>query len=333
MAKQGIRRRKHTTVPFSVNNKMSEDLSRGMVMRQLSLHLTGAATTTAGNNTAANTQRGDEWGVVKRIEIIANGTDTIRSISGTQLRMLNFFYYGANPRVSALLGDGATANPAFASTLLLPFWSPQSVSPIDTALDTRNLSSLKIEITWGTFTDVNSAASAWTTEPSLRVDALESFNITGPFAQSRLHQIEKTVTATNSQFQVTMPVGNLFRGFLINTTDAGADANDILNNFKWKSGTTVFADIDAEVMQNVDNLMKGRQHIFSGTVYHDLMVGDDNDFSGWYLYDHVTDGYQTEAIDTLGFSEHELELDVTVGAGTTKLTVIPLQVVPIRQAG
>lgn len=329
---QGIRRRKHVDVEFSANNKISKDLSRGMIMRELSLHLTGAATTTAVNNTAANTQRGDEWGVVKRIEIIANGTNTLRSFSGTQLRMLNYLVYGASPKASVTLGDGATANPAFASTLIVPFWSPKSVSPIDTALDTRNLSSLKIEVTWGTYTDINSASTAWTTEPNLRVDATESFGLAGPFAQAIQFQIEKEITATNAQFQIQLPVGPLYRGFLINTTDAGADDTAVLNNFKWKSGTTVYADIDAGVMQDVYNLRNGINRGFSGTAYDDFAIGDDNDFDGWYLYDHVTDGYQTEALDTLGFSEHELELDVTVGAGTTKIVVIPLQVIPIRKA-
>jgi len=327
---QGIRRRNHTTIQFSVNNKISEDLSRGMVMRELHLHLTGAATTTAGNNTAANTQRGDEWGVVKRIDIIANGTDTIKSITGTQLRWYNLMVYHVNPKVSVALGDGATANPAFASTLILPFWSPNSISPIDTALDTRQLSSLKAEVTWGTFTDVNSAATAWTTEPSLRIDALESFGVAGPFAQSRMFQIQKTITASSTNFQVQLPVGPMYRGFLINFTDAGADDGDVLNNFQWKSGTTVFADISEAILEDVHALRHGIQRGFSGAAYDDYMIGDDNSQDGWYMYDHVTDGYQTEALDTLGFSEHELELDVTVGGGTTILTVIPLQIIPIR---
>ena len=327
---QQVRTRKHTTVRYSTNNKEVEDLSRGMIIRELYLKLAGAATITAGNNTQANTQRGDEWGVVKRIDIIANGTDNIRSISGTALRWLNMFQYGAYPRVSTALGDGATANPAFASVLILPFWMPRAVRPIDTALDTRELSDLTIEITWGTFTDVNSAASAWTTEPSLTVYALESFGIKGPFSQSRIFAIEETITATNSQFKTRLPVGPMYRGFLINTTDAGVDEGDILNNLKLISGTTVFQDLPSFVIKDVFKIRNELNRSFSGAAYDDLGIGDDNSFEGWYFLDLVTDGFMSEAIDSLGFSELELEADVTVGAGATKLTYWPIQVIPVR---
>jgi len=68
-----------------------------------------------------------------------------------------------------------------------------------------------------------------------------------------------------------------------------------------------------------------------GGVYDPLKRGSTyNSIAGWYYYDHVTDGYLSEAIDTLGFSEFTLELDVTVGAGTTKAFVLPLQIIPIR---
>jgi hypothetical protein len=46
--------------------------------------------------------------------------------------------------------------------------------------------------------------------------------------------------------------------------------------------------------------------------------------------DLVTDGYLSDAIDTLGFSEFYLELDVAVGAGTTKIDILPIQITPVR---
>ena len=326
-----IRQQNQKTIGFSTNNRESESLTRGSVYRELLLRLQGATTVTAGNNTAANTAKGDEWGVVKNIRIIGNSTDVIKEIDGNALWWLNYFLYGTKPPVTPTLGDGATANPAFDSTLKMPFWMPNAIRPMDTALDSRQLSDLKVEVNWGTFTDINSAATAWTTEPTLEVHSNEQLNIGGPFSQFRIFSLEKEITATNSKFQVQLPVNNVYRGFLMNFTDAGVDDNAVLNNFKIKSGSNVFADMPAEVMQQNTIMEKQLSRGFSGSAYDDLRVGDDNNFGGWYLYDHVKDGRLSDAIDTLGFSEIDLELDVTIGGGTTKAIIYPLMVIPVRQ--
>lgn len=305
-----------------------------MVYREIMVRLQGQITATAVNNSKANTQKGDEWGVIKKIELIANGTDVLKSIDGNALWWLNYFLYGKAPRVTPALGDGATVNPSFDSLLILPLWIPRSVKPIDTALDSRELSSLEIAVTWGTFTDINSAATAFTTAPTLELYSLESFNVSGPFSTWRVFPIEREIVANNSRFQIQLPVGKMYRGFLINTEDGGADQNDIMTRFKLISGTTVFADLNAGggVLEQWYDLRNGLQRPFDsvGDAYMDLRRGNNNDLDGWYFYDHVTDGFMPEAIDTLGFSEFFIELDVTVGAGTTKVVVFPMEIVPIR---
>lgn len=328
---QQVRVRKQTTVDYSSNNKTNEKLSRGMIYRELYLRLSGAPTLTAVNNTQANTAKGDEWGVVKRIDIVANGTDVIKSISGDALWWYNYFVLG-RPRLSTLLGDGATANPAFSSVLILPFWMPKSIRPIDTALDATQLSDLTIDITWGTFTDVNSAATAFTTAPKIEVYSLESFGVVGPFGQGRLFEIQKTITASQTQFQVDLPIGGMYRGFMINTTDAGVDDGDVINNMKLVSGTTVFFDASEEIIQDVYNQRNALERNFSGTAYDDIKISTSSSLDGWYFIDLVTDGMMSESIDTLGLAEIKLEFDVTVGSGTTKMFVYPIQMIPVRGA-
>lgn len=327
---QQVRKRFQKTIQFQTNNKWPEELSRGMVYRELYLRLKGQVTIAKASNTAANVKKGDEWGVVKKIEIIANNTDVIRSFSGTTLWWLNRLMYGSNPFVTAGLLDTGTDNPSFDSVLILPFWMPNSLRPIDTALDSRNLSSLRIEITWGTFTDINSAASAWTTNPTIDVSSLESFNVTGPFSQSRLYTIQQDIPANNPQLQIQLPVGPMYRGFLINTDDGGSDSSTLLQNFKVLSGTTVFADVAAVTMRQQYEIRADVQRPRSSTGYIEPKLGTANKMDGWYMYDHVTDGYNSEAIDTLGFSEFTLELNINKGSGTTTLFVVPIQLIPVR---
>lgn len=330
---QQSRTRKQTSVAYNANNSKAEQLGRGMIYREIMLRYQGQPTITATNNTVANTLAGDEWAAVKKIELIANGTDVIKSISGNQLWWLNYFMYGKAPRISALLGGGA-ANPSFDSVLILPLWMPGVIKPFDTALDARRLSSLEIKITWGDYTSINASATGWTTNPSIDVFSLESFGVEADFALWRLFQISETITASNTQHEIDLPVGHLYRGFMINSQDAAADQSDIINNIKVKSGTTIFADLHAQddILQQWPMLRNGlpRNWNSNAGAYDNLRRGDANDIDGWYWLDLVTDGRLTEAPDTFGYSEFKLELDVTVGAGTTVITIVPLQIIPIR---
>jgi len=343
MCAQQVRKRKQVTVQYVTNGKWTESLSRGFIYREMYLRLQGAPTLTGGNNTLANTRKGDEWQVVKKIELIANGVDVLRSIDGNALWWLNLLWYGVAPHITFTIGDGATANPAFDSTLILPFWLPQSLHPIDTALNSGVLSSLEIAITWGTFTDINSAATAWTTNPTLEVYTCESFGAQDAnFSQFRQWVIQKDIPATNSRFQVDLPVGNIFRGFLLNFSNGttgnpalDGDSNAVLNNFKIISGTTVFADMQETPLWDGEMTRRSVQRVWTGAAggsYTADRRGTTNDRTGWYLYDHVTDGFMSEAIDTLGFSELKLELDVTKPANTTTLFVYPFEIIPVRKA-
>lgn len=334
---QDVRMRKQTTVAYEADGVVSEKLSRGMVYRELWLELTGAPTLSGANNTQAKTLKGDEWACVKKIEIIANNTDVLFSLTGNQLWWWNFYQMGNRPHVQPAIGDGATANVPFNSMLMIPFWMPRSIRPIDTALDARNLSDLQIRITWGDYADINGDATAFTTSPTLDVYSLESTKVKGPFATQRVYYIEKVISATSAQFQISLPVGPVYRSFLFNTEDAGKDAGSILNNVKIKSGTTIFVDLPNVCLEQINGwLRNGTQHPFDAVAaasgaYDECRRGTTYNLrAGWRFLDLVTDNFLTEAIDTLGFSEFELELDVTVGAGTTKIFVIPQTVIPVR---
>lgn len=373
---QQVRRRHQKNITYEENSKTSELLGRGMVYRELYFKLRGQIDVANTENIIGSMTVGNEWGVVKRIEIIANNTDVLRSISGNQLWWLNYFMYGNPPHVEPGLGDymagttaqPGTADPDFASWLIMPFWMPRSLRPMDTALDARELSDLKVEITWGDPLDVVDpiTAPAWITEPVLEVHSLESFNVSGPFSQWRIFNIQKEITANNTQFQVILPVGPLYRGFIINTTGlytAGAGVNkqvddpNILLNLKIKSGTTIFTDVPASCLRQIDSGLRSSipQPYASGAAqYIDAQAAPEiiapspgggfydylrrgpifNNQNAWYYYDHVTDGFLTESIDTLGFSEFELELDVLLSTiatpFTTQINIMPLQIIPVR---
>jgi hypothetical protein len=328
--------RNQGNVTFAASQKVSFPLSRGMIYKQLFLRLTGAITCTNANNTAAKTKRGDEWAVIQRIDIIVNGTDVIRTFSGNELWWWNYLWYGAQPTISVQLGDSTTANPAFDSTLIIPFWTPQSVKPIDTLLDSTIVSSLTMDVTFGTYTDVNADATAFTTTPVLNVSSEECFGVSGPFSLARIFKINQQPAGANTQYQVQLPVTAMYRSLLINTTNsAGTTDASAITNVKLLSGTNVFHDLPAPVLHSGYRLQRNIQrdspsYGAAAGLYPPVRRGstfNSNDY--WYILDLVSDGLLSEAIDTVGFSEFILEFNVS---GASQVNILPYQIIPIRAA-
>ena len=264
---QQVRKRKQTTVNYEANGKVSEKMSRGMVFRELYIFLEGQLTCSSTNNSHPNFQQGDEWGVIKKIEVIANHTDVIFSMDGNALWWMNYFMFGSAPKVTSAFGDESTTNPAFNSMLILPFWLPNSVRPMDYALDSRQLASLDVEITFGSHTDINSSATGFTSAPTVKVFSLESFGAakkSDVYRTWRTYRMRREITSDNTQFQIDFAVGNMYRGFFMNFTDGGADSDSILNNMKLLSGTTVFSDLEKTIIQETSLLHNNLNRIQGG---------------------------------------------------------------------
>jgi hypothetical protein len=322
---QEVRKRKQKNISYSAGNVESEQLSRGMIYRELYLRLRGTLTFSAGgDNSPANAQRGDEWNVIRNVKLVANHTDVIKRIRGADLWLLNYLWFGKQPEVTEALGDSNTTSVTFDSTLILPLWMPRAAKSIDFALDARELSGLEIEVEWADgATSISSGASGFSTNPTLDVYSLESFGIEGPFTQWRLYPIEREVVATNPELQVELPVSYMYRGFTIEALVDDAHDSGVVNNLKIRSGSTIFEDVQADIASEIFRLRNSLDK-------NPQMKSDAFDIDAVYRLDHVTDGYMTEAIDTLGFSEFTLEFDVNKLSGTNKLIIYPDQLVPIR---
>jgi hypothetical protein len=321
-------------VAFVANQKQPIQLYKSLWYREITLRLQGQPTLTAANNTVANTAKGDEWGVVKKIEVIANSSDVVFSCSGDDLWWLARYNFGSNPRITPTLGDGATANPAFDSTLTIPFWAVRSAKPMDTILQSDGLQDFRLEITWGTFTDVNTAATAWTANPTIEVGSHES-EPTPMFSPAWIKRIVKStqsVAGAQAAFRFPLDVGPAYRGFLINaTTPAGVDTAGLFSNVKLISGSTVFYDQSESMLAQMGNLRNGlpfniEKVITTGLAYAtNPRISASSNLLAWYNLDLCPDGYLSEAISSRNVNELYLEF-VTTAAAT--INVISTQLLP-----
>lgn len=344
---QQVRQRRQGSINISAfNTKYTQTLSRGYWLREIHLKYSGTMTWgAAANNAAASLGRADEWSSLARIELIANGTDVIRSFSGLGLKMLNRFLYGQTCRLSAQMGDGATASPAFASYLIIPIWQPMSVKPMDTALDTRKLSDLRLEITVGPSSDVQSAAAATAINAILDINLVESFGVEGDVSDCKIYTLQSALQATGSNQQITLPVTCLYRGVLVNFAQGGGvniadQPADKITRIAFKSGTTVFREYAFDTVREWQRMRANQTRQLIQTVAagagvsggyvntsRSLLANED----AWAWLDFVQDGYLGEGIDALGLSEFYMEVD-TNGATNPVATLFPVQIFPRRSA-
>lgn len=346
---QELRFRNQVTLDISgsttSSRKVTERLGRGFLLRELALRLSGSFTYAAAGNNVANTlNRGDEWGALADIRIVANGSDPIRQFSGHNLRQLNRLWYGSFPRMSATLADGTTAAPTFDSTLIVPFWQPNSSYPMDTILDTRQLGDLRIEVLTATQSDINSANGPTAISANVEVNSMESFGVDVKGTDWNVYPLVVTPTGANSRYEVEIPVTAMYRGFLINTANgAGPTAADLPNaitNVKLKSGTTVFFDVPWRTWQDWTRQRRGiSRELIQTTAGAAAVGGGANGMhlngarntnlneDAWFFLDLVQDGYMREALDSLGFSELKLEFNV---AAACTITIFPQQMFPLR---
>lgn len=337
---QQVRRKSYGNIPYVANTQQFLIMPRGNILRELYLVLKGQPTITAANNTAAKTKKGDEWSLIQRLDIVINGNVVIRSYTGDELYWINYQLYGRQPNVSTTLADATTPNPTFNSVLILPFWWPQSYKPLDTALNTAQLSDFRINVQWGSHTSINGDATGFTTTPTLNVYGAESYGIGGNFSMVRTVTLRQTSSGANTGFDFLLPLNPLYRSFLINTSNAAGtpdvSTETTLNNLQLISGSTIIADLSESVLRQVQPLRMNVQRdtpLISPVVgfqYPNIRRSSASVNDAWFYFDLVGDGMMSECVDSLGMSELKLRFDVT---GNYLVNVIAHQVWPPDRVG
>lgn len=341
---QGVRTyQEQSQTVQAFNQKLIVPLQKGMIIREHIIRWSGQFTVAAGDNLLASQGKGDEWSVFDRIDLVANGSDVIRSLSGTALRMWQRFKYQTMPRTSPFLGNGV-ANPAFDSVCILPLWmfGPGPMyNSMDSALDARQMSDLRLEFSIGSGANLNSAgagASGFTAPGQLDIWTRASFGVKGPFSGSQVFPLQSPVIAAGAgTFDFLLPVTGVYKAIMMNyattaaptaadvpTTQIGTNAqlltNTGISRIQLMSGTNTFVDIHPRAQQDWDQMRRGRnrerviatagaatlnggQPIFQNLGRTALLLED-----AWTYLDLVDDGMLSEAIDTVGASEMRLRL-------------------------
>jgi hypothetical protein len=319
--------RKLGSIIYASGGRATLDLQRGDVLTELQFRL--RYTVTNGGVAAVTPLKQALSRLIRRIEVVVAGRDTVCSISGATLAAMQSYFdrivpYGTDAAIP--LGIGAVT--AYDVVLTLPFTLQHAVRPDDTALDLRGVSQATVAITWGPsdcsdlYGTPNAAAISLVTldvegryVPNAGVDASGKMT---PYLVRTFDQADYDVPATSNAFGVTVDnnTGLFMRSLFVETEVAKVGADNVLNVLQLVSGQIVFRQSDAVQIKAENRRLFG----FAPT------AGDYIFFQPW-----LRQG--TTMINTRDLpAELRFVADVTKQAGTntfrvTREAVRPLQLV------
>ncbi len=323
-------KRKLSAITFAENQVRTLELPRNYAMRHLSLWLDAVVTLAGGS--AGNPKDSCPAQLIKRIEVVRDGSETIKSIDFETLHRLTHMRYGTRPKIDSLpAGFADIASEPVEVHARLDFAMPKAFRPIDTMLDASRATTLSLIVTFGAAADImddDYDGTVTVNSAQLNVSTCEMMNVPADlvFNDFKERPIQQQVSAASSNLQVDIPVGNYYRGFLIKTSRNGVPSNSILNEMTLKSGTKIFALLNAEQLQ-FDNRLDAELEtpVANDTVNRKYL---EQVLDGYYYLDLASDGRLMESLATRGMSSLEFEFDVNnPGSNTDYINIFPEEIV------
>lgn len=312
------------TIAYVANGSQSLDMPRKNLYRNIILEVEGSVQITDITTPPVNYTGGaheNAFRAITRLELIANGRDTIKSISLQALAMKNLFMKGVRCQHLAPLLTVATH--LFGGVVTIPLASPRAVRQIDTLLNSGQVSTLELRATFGSYTDmVSTAPTAYTgfTAP-IKVGLDETIRLDQrpeAFMTYKEHLLEKQISGATTSFQILLGVGNKYRGFLIECESDGEMVDTVLNKVVLKSGTDIYYQQEA--------------HAIRGKNIQDFL-GNVETLTGYYYVDFVPEGRLVDSLDASFLSQLEFELDVNAPGTLDYVRIYPDEIViPAGQA-
>lgn len=295
------------------------ELPRNYNYRKLMCRLSGSVIVSGGSGAGAPHVRA-AYKAISRLELIANGRDTIFSLPAEIFEVFNRIDYGCAPSATHPSNDAA-ATYSFNASFIIDLALMRGVTPIDALFPAAGLSTLDLKVTWGAGSDMftgavdfTSAAIQTTTE-----FVVETFEETGAIpkgiAINKIFQIDRVLAAASTRYQVQIPTGNSYRGFLIHTNVDNVPVDTILDGVSVEAGTVVH-----QSWLSVEELID----------YNKLQYGLETALAGFYNVDFMdSDGYLSEILDARNLgSGLDLFMNVALPSGTTRrIQVYPQELI------
>ncbi|HEY8085326.1 MAG TPA: hypothetical protein VIE69_06960 [Methylophilaceae bacterium] len=316
-------KRKVNSVQVVENGQATQDMPRGYDIEAIRFRLAGTLNVTTNFSGAVRAEAPTQ--LVKRIELIGDGKNTIASIP---LVMLNRGNVNRRGQLGSLTPPSAQTVAAYSimASAVLDQAIMDGIRQKDSNLRTSGMALLQIRFTFGQTSDcfvagtgagnlTNTFVDIYTDEMIEIADA--NGQITSPlYLQKRSYQ-DIAIAASNANQQVILPVGNVLRSVLIRSegfTTAGEPSDLVINNLTLASGVDVRVNLPYQDAREANKMDYDISTLPVGIVILDLME------SGGY------NAQASEGWDLTNASEAKLTLDVNAGTAS-KLTIVTTELI------
>lgn len=268
--------RKLGTIDFAETQRKTLSIDRDGVAMQFNLELEFTITNSA---TPAVAPKWEALGaLIKRLEIIMGGRDTVVSIDGPGLIARARYEFGQAPLgvddTVVLAGSAATT---YKVVIPVIFWSPRGRRPDDTALDLRRVRQATLAITWGDIDDFYGTPNAATISAvTCTVEAHYMLDVPADsvYLVRQLSTIEEEVTASNSGLTILVDgiTGLMLRSVMVVGTVDDVANDTILDDgsLRLESGSFVFANQDGPMLQG-DNVLQFATAKQTGVYFQNML--------------------------------------------------------------
>lgn len=254
------------TIDFVADQQKTMMIDRDGVLLQLNLRL--QYTVTSDSSAMVGPKFETLSRLIKRLEIVMGGRDTVLSLDGPGLVRRAMDDFGVRPQGTGdtFVLTGSSTATSYDMVIPVVFWSPRGRRPQDTALDLRKVRQATLRIQWGDIDDLVTTVNAavisgvtCTVEGQYMLDVAD----TDAFLVRQLDMLEEELTGSNENFTILLDsqTGLLMRSALLVTTANDVAVDTIIGggNIRVESGSFVFKNQNGRMLQGDNTLMYNLQ--------------------------------------------------------------------------
>jgi len=293
---------KEGLVNYSSGNQSRLELSRNYHVQAYNCKLKVNHT-----NASASFKAEHLLNLINGIQIVANGDETIKSVPANKFHIGAILASGNKGLQDIKTTDGTKDSYVW---FTIYFAIPNTYRPADTIFNTAVYSTLDMLVNWGASSNVGTGVTVNSAQLEVFSHSLTNYtrDVNEKIKHYKETYLKKVVDSTSNQFQIDLPVKQLYKSFAIVSTLDGVRTNEIINKITLKSGTSVIMQLDAEAIRS-----------FNYLAYN---VKAEDDLKGIHILDFISRGKLSDILDTMSkFNSLELVLDVTQQSGLNELHI------------
>ena len=294
-------------IDFSANGQPSVDIPRDRLIKAIVLRIKGQVDT---SSTPASAVEDNPVSLIKSIQVIGDGSQVLYSLSGIDAYYLTQFKYGVVPTITAV-PDAVAGARELSALIVIPFEAIGGRVPADSYLDSTVFKSLQLKLTFGTLADLHDATISETSGEDITVEVMvEETTVPEPNFLSKWYTLQRTISASNANFDIDFPLGNFFKTIMIRAMEGTAPG--ARSNSPFTSVSLISSGSVNHVQALPILIMKERLALNQALA----------DTTGIYYYEFPEDGLLASMLN--GSDTNDLKLRVASVAGTNTILHVTL---------